>query len=60
MADAFVTVQFIPALKEKLENMAKTERRTLTEQAAYLMENGLLVLEQQQAQTEMRRDVSNG
>jgi hypothetical protein len=60
MADAFVTVQFIPALKEKLENMAKAERRTLTEQAAYLMENGLLVLEQQQAQTEMRRDVSNG
>ena len=38
--------------EEKVEVMAQEERRSVTDQAAYLMEKGLLILEQQQTQTE--------
>jgi hypothetical protein len=60
MQDAHITVRFEPSVKEKVAAMARDERRTVSSQTAYLLEKGLLVLEQQQTQTETRRDVSNG
>ena len=38
--------------EKKVELMAQEERRSVMEQAAYLMEKGLLILEQQQMQAE--------
>jgi hypothetical protein len=38
--------------KKKVEAMAQEERRSITDQAAYLMEKGLLILEQQHTQAE--------
>jgi predicted transcriptional regulator len=46
MKDTTITIRFETPLKERVEAMAKTERRTLAAQAAYLMEKGLKVLEQ--------------
>jgi hypothetical protein len=50
MQDMLITIGFEASFKERLEAMAKVERRTLADQAAYLMEKGLLILERQQAQ----------
>ena len=36
--------------EEKVVAMAQEERRSIMDQAAYLMEKGLLILEQQQTQ----------
>jgi hypothetical protein len=38
--------------EEKVEAMAQQERRSVRDEAAYLMEKGLLILEQQQTQIE--------
>jgi hypothetical protein len=55
MQDTHITVRFEPSVKEKVAAMARDERRTVSSQAAYLLEKGLLVLEQQQTQTEKER-----
>lgn len=52
MRDAHITVRFEQSVKEKVAAMARDERRTVSSQAAYLLEKGLLVLEQQQTQSE--------
>jgi hypothetical protein len=41
--------------EEKVEVMAQEERRSVIDQAAYLMEKGLLILEQQQMQAEAEK-----
>jgi hypothetical protein len=48
MEDIRIRIRFEPSLKEKVAAMAEADRRTVSNQAAYLMEKGLLVLERQQ------------
>jgi predicted transcriptional regulator len=52
MKDAFMTIKLDSPLRERVENLAKTERRTIADQAAYLMEMALdyLALHYQEAQ----------
>jgi predicted transcriptional regulator len=50
MGEIRVTVRCEPSLKEKVAIMAQVDRRTVSNQVAYLMEKGLLVLERQQVQ----------
>ena len=47
MKNAFLTIKVEPELKEKIERMAKTERRSLADQAAYLAELGIKAIERQ-------------
>jgi hypothetical protein len=43
--EAFVAIRMEPALKKKIVSIAQKERRSIADQAAYLMEKGLLALE---------------
>jgi hypothetical protein len=52
MDEIKLAISIESSYKEKVEALAQVEHRTLTDQAAYLMEKGLLILERQQAQAE--------
>jgi hypothetical protein len=52
MNEIMLAIEIEHFYEEKVEAMAQEERRTVKDQAAYLMEKGLLILEQQQTQTE--------
>jgi predicted transcriptional regulator len=41
MKDTIMTIRFDSALKEKIVELARIQRRTIASQAAYLMEIGL-------------------
>ncbi|GHU60365.1 hypothetical protein FACS189444_7030 [Spirochaetia bacterium] len=45
MKDVRVTIRFETSLKQKVDNLAKVERRSLADQAGYLLEKGLLIQE---------------
>ena len=45
---AHVTMKITTPLKRRIEEMAKKERRSFADQAAYLIEKGLLVMERQE------------
>jgi predicted transcriptional regulator len=45
MKDAYMTIKLDTPLRERVEALAQTERRSLADQAAYLMEKGLEWLE---------------
>jgi predicted transcriptional regulator len=47
MKDTYMTIKLDAPLRERVEDLAKTERRSLADQAAYLMEKGLIWLEKQ-------------
>jgi predicted transcriptional regulator len=42
-----ITIRFEADLKQKVEELAKLEKRTIASQASFLIEKGLLALEQQ-------------
>ena len=44
---AFLTIKVEPELKKKVENMALKDRRSFANQASYLVELGIKVIEQQ-------------
>ena len=50
MQKGYMTVRIDSSLKKKVMEMAKAERRRFTDQVVFLMEKGLLALEQQKAQ----------
>jgi hypothetical protein len=52
MDEIKLAIQIDPSSKKKVEAMAHEERRSIEDQAAYLMEKGLLILERQQTQVE--------
>jgi predicted transcriptional regulator len=47
MKNAFLTIKVEPELRERIEAMAKAERRSLADQTAYLAELGIKALERQ-------------
>jgi predicted transcriptional regulator len=47
MKDAYMTIKLDTPLRERVEALAQAERRSLADQAAYLMEKGLAALEHQ-------------
>ena len=47
MKNAFLTMKVEPELKKKIERMAQLERRSFSDQAAFLAELGIKVLEHQ-------------
>jgi hypothetical protein len=47
MKTAFLTIKVERELREKIEAMAKAERRSFADQTAYLAELGIKVLERQ-------------
>ena len=46
MKDAYMTIKLDSPLRERVEAEAKKERRTLADQAAYLIEKGFLAIGQ--------------
>jgi hypothetical protein len=47
MKNAYMAIKLDALLRERVEVLARTERRSLADQAAYLMEKGLILLEKQ-------------
>jgi hypothetical protein len=47
MKDAYLTIKLDAPLRERVEVLSQAERRTLADQAAYLIEKGLIWLEKQ-------------
>jgi hypothetical protein len=47
MEETYLTVCFEPLLAEKVIRLAKAEKRSIADQAAYLLERGLQVLEEE-------------
>ena len=45
MTKGYMTIRIEPPLKEKVEEMAKAERRRFSDQVIFLMERGLDALE---------------
>jgi hypothetical protein len=45
MQETLISIQVEPSLREKVEALARAERRSVEEETAYLVENGLRVFE---------------
>jgi predicted transcriptional regulator len=48
MKGTYMTIKLDTPLRERVEALARAERRSLADQAAYLMEKGLIWLERNQ------------
>lgn len=46
MTKGYMTIRLEPPLKQKVMEMAKAERRRFSDQVIFLMEKGLLAMEQ--------------
>jgi len=49
MTKGYMTIRLEPALKKKVLELSKTERRRFSDQVVFLLEKGLLALEQKTA-----------
>jgi predicted transcriptional regulator len=54
MKEAYMTIRIDAPLRDRVEALARVERRSLADQAAWLMERGLERLERESAPAEKR------